>query len=150
MKIKAFFYSLDQSIFDKVNVFKSSRLYGNYHEFIEKLSDIQQKYINMAVSYAFVLIPLIIVFYLFLGNTDKRFELSKKREILEEINAFNHMNTKITILKRNLITSLSIKDKSSLQNAISNIVGQISINKENISVLSFNVVKTLDSFKQFR
>ncbi len=150
MKKKGLFYSLDKNIFNKINTFKSSHIYGHYHEFIETLSDIQQKYVNMAVSYFFILIPILIAFYLFLGNTNKRFELNKKKEILEEINIFNSTNTKITVLKRDLVNTLSIKDKSSLENAISNIAGQIPINTGNISVLSFNVVKTIDDLSQLK
>ena len=104
----------------------------------------------MVVAYIIVLIPILMVFFLFLGNVDKTSELNQKRKILEEIHLFNKKNTTVTNFETTLTTSLSINDRSSLQNGIINIAGQIPISTENISVLSFNTTKTFNNLAELK
>ena len=142
MKKKNIFYTIDDKIFAKVNLFKSSRFYEYYREFVEKLPDIQQKYVHMIVAYIVIATPLFMAFLLFLGNLNKTSELDQKIKILEEIHSFNQKKNTITSLGTTLVTNPPVHNQSAFQNRLSNIAGQIPISIGNISILSFNTINT--------
>ena len=143
-----FFRRIDEKIFDAIDRFKSSSTYEKYEGLLGRFSDDGQRHINMLVSYAVVLAPLLLAGIFFLGNKGKRAELEEKRRVLEEIELFNKKNLTIGGFQNTLAVSFTANNQDSLQSRINNVAGRALINTEDVTLSSYTEKEVSNNLKE--
>ena len=149
MSKKYIFHKIDEVVFAKIDTLKSSPFYSKYTETIDQLKDTHQRYVNTAISYSLILLPVIITSFILYGNISTRIQLAQKQSILDEIELFNAKNMLISDMERKLTTAMPINTKNSLLNRLNNLSSRSSISQEYISVQDFQTVRSVGSIKEY-
>lgn len=146
---KSPFQQLDEAIFRAIDQLKAQPPYLKFQEAINKLSEQQQKAINLSLSYLILVLPLVLVVTIFTINSSLRSTIETKKSIQDEIQKFNEQRAKSDIKGRELIVPMPIAAQSELQGKISQLLGRVRIPTTSVNVRSFNEGRSAGDLREY-
>tara|TARA_R110002049_G_scaffold57374_2_gene157429 strand:+ start:167 stop:787 length:621 start_codon:yes stop_codon:yes gene_type:complete len=149
MNKKSPFYQLDEALFKLVDQLKAQSFYGQFQSVIGKLTDQQQKVVNLSISYFLLVIPILLLLIVWAMNSSLRSTIEDKNGILEEISIFNSKRIESDNKGREVILTAPISVQSELQSRIANMLSRIRIPSSSVTVTGFQEGKAAGQLKSY-
>ena len=149
-KIFSFFHHLDNFFFKQIDKFKNSTYHQKYIEEISKLDENLQRKVNKFLGYSLFLLPVFIVFFLFLSNLSTKSDLSLKREIIGLISEVKSNKTYLNSIGKNIISQFKIKTMADMQNRLQVILEGKQISFNDVQVNNFNITNPISGISQIQ
>lgn len=146
---KSPFQQIDEAIFRGIDQLKTQPPYQKFQEAISKLSEQQQKAVNLSLSYLLLALPLILVITIFAMNSSLRSTIADKKAIQDEIQKFNDRRAESDVKGRELIVPAPIAAQSELQGKISQLLGRVRIPTTSVNVRSFNEGRVAGDLREY-
>ncbi len=149
MNKKSPFYQLDEALFKLVDQLKGQAFYGQFQAVIGKLSDQQQKLVNLSMSYFLLFIPILMLIIVWAMNSSLRSTIEDKNGILEEISTFNSKRIESDNKGREIILSSPISVQSELQSRVANMLSRVRIPSTSVTVTGFQEGRSAGQLKSY-
>lgn len=149
MNKKSPFQQIDEALFKVVDQLKNQAFYSQFQAVIGKLSDQQQKAVNLTMSYLLLFIPVLLLLAVWVMNSSLRSNIAYKNEILNEIDLFNNKRVESDNKGREIVLQSPILAQSELQTRIANVLGRIRVPTSAVTVTSFQEGKVAGSLKSY-
>lgn len=146
---KSPFQQIDEAIFRGIDQLKTQPAYLKFQEALSKLSEQQQKVVNLSLSYLLLALPLVLVVTIFVMNSSLRSTIEEKKAIQDEIQKFNERRAESDVKGRELIVPAPIAAQSELQGKISQLLGRVRIPTTSVNVRSFNEGRSAGDLREY-
>lgn len=146
---KSPFQQIDEAIFRGIDQLKTQPAYLKFQEALSKLSEQQQKVVNLSLSYLLLALPLVLVVTIFVMNSSLRSTIEEKKAIKDEIQKFNERRAESDVKGRELIVPAPIAAQSELQGKISQLLGRVRIPTTSVNVRSFNEGRSAGDLREY-
>lgn len=144
-KLTSVFRPIDEAIFKAVDEIKNHPQLSKITDEISALPENQQKVINQLFSAFLVLVPFLIVLFLFNQNANQKSNIALKEEIIKLITETNHKSNELALSSRHIVGSGVINNISDLQRLVRSSLTAAGATPDAISINEFDQASAGDS-----
>lgn len=144
-KINSLFRPLDEAIFKAVDEIKNQPQFSKISDEIGALPEGQQKIISQVLSTIVVLLPLLIVFFLFNQNIEQKKNIVIKEEIIKLLTETSFKSNELALSSRHIVGTGVINSISDLQRLVKSSLANAGVSQDAITVNEFDQTNAGDS-----
>lgn len=157
-KAKNLFIKIDEFIFQKIDVLKNDSSFQKFNEYLSGIEEDQQKILSQVLTFSLILLPYLVVAFLWWGNHKTKKNLEVKNQILEQIATLNGSRDTLNTVSSTYVSPTPINGREDLEARIVNMNSTTGIDQSKVQVLNFSQLSTsntiskveaLVSFKNF-
>ncbi len=136
------FIKIDEFIFQKLDMLKSEGIFQKVNDALSSLEENQQKIAAQVMTFTFILLPFVVVLFLWWGNSQTKKAIEIKKQIIEQIALFDGNKNALNNISSNYLAPSAVNGQDDLDNRIRNILSSNGIDQSKVSIANFNPVST--------
>jgi len=139
------FSKIDDFIFQKLDFLKNEGSFQKVNELLSGLDEAQQKIFEQIITFTFILIPYLIIIFLWWGNHKIRTNMEVKSQILDQISTLSGNKDARSFLSSTYLAPVAIASSDELDNKIKHLLASNNIDQTKVKVLNYTQVPTTSS-----
>ena len=116
------FSKIDDFIFQKLDFLKTEGSFQKVNEILSGLDESQQKIFEQIFTFSFILIPYVIIIFLWWGNHKIRTNMEVKSQILDQISTLSGNKDARSFLSSTYLAPVAILSADELDNKIKHLL----------------------------
>lgn len=145
---------IDLFFFDQIDEIKKRNEFTNLTDFISKIDDEYKDYVKLAATAAFIILPFVFTFFLWLHNMGLAKDVEIRKEFITLSSEIINSHKQIGTSSSKIISKNAIDEKSGFNVRLSSILSSAGVDVEKIQVSNFvrentagNIIRSEGDFK---
>lgn len=132
------FKKIDREVFDRIDKFKLTPGYNNIQDFYNGMDEEQQKVFKALVSFVLLLIPVILLSFLYWQNTQLKEDLDTRMALISKANEIIGQRQSLRAVSPNILSDNPIDGESMMTSRLSNLLSAMAIDLSKIQVNNYS------------
>jgi len=132
------FKKIDREVFDRIDKFKLTPGYNNIQDFYNGMDEEQQKVFKALVSFVLLLIPVILLSFLYWQNTQLKEDLDTRMALISKANEIIGQRQSLRAVSPNVLSDNPIDGESMMTSRLSNLLSAMAIDLSKIQVNNYS------------
>lgn len=147
-KSKNIFIKVDEFIFQKLDLLRIEGSFQKMNELISALDEKQQKIFAQIITFTLLIVPFLVVIFLWWGNHFAKNRIEVKSQILEQISLLNNSRDSLMQVSSIYLAPVAITGQEDLDNKIRNLMSTSGVEQSKVSVKSFNQISSTSTISK--
>lgn len=147
-KAKNLFIKIDEFIFQKIDVLKNDSSFQKFNEYLSGIEEDQQKILSQVLTFSLILLPYMLVAFLWWGNHKTKKNIEVKNQILEQIATLNGSRDTLNTVSATYVSPTPINGREDLEARIVNMNSTTGIEQSKVQVLNFSQLSTSNTISK--
>lgn len=147
-KAKNIFIKIDEFIFQKIDLLKNDSSFQKFNEYLSGIEEDQQKILSQVLTFSLILLPYVVVAFLWWGNHQTKKNLEVKNQILEQIATLNGSRDTLNSVSSTYVSPMPINGREDLEARIVNMNSTTGIEQSKVQVLNFSQLSTSNTISK--
>lgn len=143
---ESFFKKIDTAIFKQIDQLKNDPNFSKMSDLFTTLSEQESRILQQVMAFGVILLPYLVVAFLFWGNYQTKKTLQLKKQVLDEFEILSSNRNNLLAQGPSLLAPSSLQGQSDLENRVRNVLSSNSIDQSKVSVTSFDVGMSSSTF----
>ncbi len=140
------FKKIDYFIFKKIDEFNADSGAVKLHDLFTSLPEQESKIIQQILAFGFILIPFLVVLFLFWGNYQIKGELAVKNEVINEFQILNSNRDNLQAFGPQFLSDATLRSQSDLENKIRDLLTTNNIDQTKVTFSNFEILQNTDTY----
>lgn len=132
------FKKIDREVFDRIDKFKLTPGYNNIQDFYNGMDEEQQKVFKALVSFVLLLIPVILLSFLYWQNTRLKEDLDTRMALISKANEIIGQRQSLRAVSPNILSDNPIDGESMMTSRLSNLLSAMAVDLSKIQVNNYS------------
>lgn len=142
MKFQGIFKPLDELMFKLIDEINAIAPVRKLLDDLQSLPEDQQKIINQLATFIALVLPIVLVLFLFLGNQKLKSQIHLKEQVLLVSQENHAKNSEISFYGQGLMGPTEVRSQSAFQSVVNDILRSRSLNQNNVNITHFDQFET--------
>lgn len=143
---ESFFKKIDTAIFKQIDQFKNDPNFNKISDLFTTLSEQESRLLQQILAFGVIILPYLVVAFLFWGNYQSKKTLQLKKQVLDEYEILSSNRNNLLAQGPSLLAPNSLAGQSDLENRVRNVLSSNSIDQSKVNVSSFDVGMSSSTF----
>lgn len=144
----SFFSKFDAFIFQKIDIFLQTPTYQKIQDKFSELDSQSQKYSNHLITLILLLLPLYLIFHIYLGNSSLKNELELKQSIITKIHQFRSNQALVNTYHQNYSSPVTLDTRQAFETHFRPRIQRHNIQSQQVKIQSYDFYPISSSYAE--